>query len=208
MSKKNKKTSDNSPINNYYDLKTDAVERLVNAKNAPRVSEEEIEKYTSRRKFKIPTWLKVTFIKFWFAGAVCYFIMWGLGTVITGLDLMAALAIVLGIVNDIMINNVLRHFAPINGAYDKWMMFPFKKFWTVFLNVIYCAVILFFIIQTYNVINTLLVGDVETAESVAVGVEPILFGLLFLGYDMLFVAIKNALMKVFKDANGKNTKKS
>lgn len=208
MSKKIKK-QETTPIEaNYYDLKTDAIERLLNAKNAPPVSDKEIEKYTSKRKRRVPSWLKVVLIKFWFSGAVCYFVMWGLGLTISGLDLIAALAIVLGLVNDLMINHVLRHFEPFKGAYDKWIMFPFKKFWTVFLNVIYAAVILFFIIQTYTLINTLLVGSAETAETVAVGVEPILFGLLFTGFDILFTTIKNALMKAFKAADEANTHKS
>lgn len=204
MSKKIKK-QDKVPVESeYYDLKTDAIERLVNAKNAPPVSDKEIEKYTSKHKRKFPSWLKVMLIKFWFSGAVCYFVMWGLGLTISGLDLIAALAIVLGLVNDLMVNNVLRHFEPFKGAYDKWMMFPFKKFWTVFLNVIYSSVILFFVIQSYNLINTVLVGSAETAETVAVGVEPILFGLLYTGFDILFVSIKNALMKAFKAANDTN----
>lgn len=201
MSKKEKK-QDNKPVESeYYDLKTDAIERLVNAKNAPPVSDKEIEKYTSKHKRKFPSWLKVVLIKFWFSGAVCYFVMWGLGLTISGLDLIAALAIILGLVTDLMVNNVLRHFEPFTGAYNKWIMFPVKKFWTVFLNVIYAAVVLFFIIQTYTLINTLLVGSPETAETVAVGVEPILFGLLFTGFDMLFVTIKNAVIKAFKTAN-------
>ena len=32
----------------YYNLKTDAVERLVNAENAPEVSEAEINRYRSK----------------------------------------------------------------------------------------------------------------------------------------------------------------
>lgn len=201
MSKKIKKQDRNPVESGYYDLKTDAIERLVNAKNAPPVSDKEIEKYTSKHKRKFPSWLKVVLIKFWFSGAVCYFVMWGLGLTISGLDLIAALAIILGLVNDLMVNNVLRHFEPFTGAYNKWMMFTIKKFWTVFLNVIYASVILFFIIQTYTLINTLLVGSPEAAETVAVGVEPILFGLLFTGFDILFVTIKNALIKAFKAAN-------
>ena len=201
MSKKEKK-QDNKPVESgYYDLKTDAIERLVNAKNAPPVSDKEIEKYTTKHKRHFPSWLKVVLIKFWFSGAVCYFVMWGLGLMISGLDLIAALAIILGLVTDLMANNVLRHFEPFTGAYNKWMMFPVKKFWTVFLNVIYAAVILFFIIQSYTMINIILVGSPETAETVAVGVEPILFGLLFTGFDMLFVTIKNAVIKAFKTAN-------
>ena len=34
----------------YYNLKTDAVERLVNAENAPEVSEAEINRYRSKKK--------------------------------------------------------------------------------------------------------------------------------------------------------------
>lgn len=198
-----KKKKENTPVEaDYYDLKTDAVERLLNAKNAPPVSDREIEKYTSKRKRRIPSWLKAVLLKFWFSGAVCYFVMWGLGLTISGLDLIAALAVVLGLVNDLMVNHALRHFEPYAGAYDKWIMFPIQKFWTVFLNVIYAAVILFFIIQTYTLINVVLVGSVETAESVAMGVEPILFGLLFTGYDVLFVTVKNALVKAFETAKG------
>lgn len=204
MSKKNK---EKAPVEaEYYDLKTDAIERLLNAKNAPPVSDKEIEKYTSKHKRRIPSWLKAVLIKFWFSGAVCYFVMWGLGMTVSGLDLIAVLAVVLGLVNDLMVNHALRHFEPCPGAYNKWMMFPIKKFWTVFLNVLYAAVILFFIIQTYTLINVVLVGDAGTVERVAVGVEPILFGLLFTGYDVLFVTIKNALAKAFETVTDKNAK--
>ncbi len=193
---------------NYYDIKTDAVERLVNAKNAPEVSDKEIEKYTNKKKFHMPSLLKVVLLKFWFAGAVCYFVMWGLGMMISGLDLMVVLAIALGLVNDLMINHVIRHFEAFPGAGDKYMMFTSKKFWTIFLNIIYCSVILFFIVQAYNLVNTLLVGDVSTADTVAVGVEPILFGLLFVGFDTLFIKIKKTFIKIFKDADAKVSNKN
>lgn len=208
MAKNKKKQEKNTPEKqpsaaSYYDLKTDSIEKLVNSKNAPAVSDEEIRKYKSRKGFHIPSWLKIVFIKFWFNGAICYFFLWGLGVYLAGLDLMAALAIGLGVCNDLLVNHSLRHFEPEKGAYDKWMMIPCKKFWTVFLNVLYSAVVLFFIMQFYTVINTILVGPAETAETVAIGVEPVLFGLLYMGFDMLFISIKNGIVKVFKDANAK-----
>lgn len=211
--KKNKQNNQKTPVKSdvrsdsiaeYYDLKTDAVERLINAKDAPPVPDSEIEKYTTKHKRKFPQWLKVVLIKFWFAGAVCYFVMWGLGLMITGLDLIAVLAVALGVVTDLMVNNVLRHFAPFTGANDKWMMFPQKKFWTFFANIVYAIVILFFVIQSYTLINVALVGSPETAETIAVGVEPILFGLLFMGFDVLFVTIKNNVAKAFKNAMDKS----
>lgn len=189
--------------NGYQRVHADAIERLLNAENAPEVPDEEIEKYISKKKHKIPSWFKVLFIKFWFAGAVCYFVMWGLGTVISGLDLMAVLAIMLGMVTDLMVNHALRHFEPFSGAWNKWIMFPQKKFWTFFLNILYASFLLCFIIMTYNGVNTLIVGSADTAESVPIGVEPILFGLLFLGFDMLFLNIRNGLKKVFSEAGKK-----
>ncbi|MBD5128760.1 MAG: hypothetical protein HDT43_02370 [Ruminococcaceae bacterium] len=199
-SNKNKKTETTA---DYYNLKTEAVDKLVNAKDAPEVSEAEIRKYTSKGKFYIPSWLKILFVKFWFSGAICYFFLWGLGLYLQNLDLMVALAIGLGLVTDLMVNHVLHTFEPTPGAYDKWMMVPFRKFWTLFVNIIYAGVLLFCVMQAYNVINTVLVGDVSTAESVAVGVEPLLFGLLYMGFDMLFITIKNTFVKIFRDAEKK-----
>lgn len=204
MARKKKSRQSGKPAaENYYELKIDAVNRLVNAENAPKVSEAEIRKYKSRGNIKIPSWLKIVFVKFWFSGAICYFFLWGLGTYISGLDLMFVLAVGLGIVTDVMVNNLLHYFEPEKGAYDRWMMISVRKFWSIFLNVIYAGVLLYCIIWAYNVINTFLVGDVETAQTVAVPVEPIIFGLLYTGFDMLFITVKNTILKVVRDADAK-----
>lgn len=204
MAKKTKKQQKEKPAaENYYDLKVDAVDRLVNAKSAPKVSEKEIRKYTSKGKFHIPSWLKILFVKFWFSGAICYFFLWGMGLYLAGLDLMVVLAIALGVSTDLMVNHLLHSFEPEKGEYDKWMMIPFRKFWTIFLNVIYAGVLLYCVIQIYAVINTILVGDVNEAETVALGVEPLLFGIFYMAVDMLFVTIKNTLVKIFREANAK-----
>ena len=66
----------------YYKLNVKAVEDLVgaNAENSPKVSEAELRKYRSGPKIKLADWVKAVLIKFWFAGAVCFFFLWGLGT--------------------------------------------------------------------------------------------------------------------------------
>ena len=207
MAKKKRKTEDRSAAD-YYKLKTDAVERLVNAENAPKVSDEEINKYTSKRKFRIHPMVKVTFIKFWFSGAVCYFFLWGLGIYIQGLDLMAALAIGLGAVTDLMANKLLRAIEPEEGAYDRWIMVTVRKFWSIFINVLYSGAVLYCVFRTYYVINTLLGVDPDVgyfeAETM-VGVEPVLFGLLYLAFDMLFITIKNTFIKIIRDAEAKTS---
>ncbi len=204
MSKEQKKQQKEKPsAENYYSLKADAVNRLVNAKSAPEVSYKEINKYTSKGKSHIPSWIKILFVKFWFSGAICYFFLWGLGMYVFGLDLMVALAVGLGMSTDLMVNQLLHYFEPEKGAYDKWMMIPFRKFWTLFLNVIYAGVVLYCVIQIYNIINIILVGNVEEAQTVALGVEPLLFGIFYMGVDMLFVTMKNTMVKIFRDANKK-----
>ena len=190
----------------YYKLKTDAVDRLVHAENAPKVSEAEIKKFTSKGKFSIPGWLKILFIKFWFAGAVCYFFFWGLGVYIQGADLMAVLAIGLGVVTDVLTNKALRHFEPTEREYDKWMMVTVRKFWSLFLNVVYAGLILFCVIKTYYVINVAIgvSANPDSSEKASMlGVEPILFGLFYLGFDMLFITMKNTMVKIIKDAEAK-----
>ncbi len=205
MAKKQNTASENKPIvADYYDLKVDAVDRLVNAKDAPAVSDREIKQYTSSKsKLHIPSWLKIVFVKFWFSGAICYFFLWGLGMYITGLDLMVAIAVGLGLSTDLMVNHLLHYFEPEKGAYDKWMMIPFRKFWTIFLNVIYSGLILFCIVWFYNFVNTLIVGAPAADAPVVLPVEPILFGLLYMGFDMLFILIKNTMVKIVRDASAK-----
>ncbi len=205
-SKNKEQSASTSPlkgVENYYDLKIEAVEKLVNAKDAPEVSDAEIRKYKSGGKFRIPSWLKIIFVKFWFSGAICYFFFWGLGTYLKGLDLMAAVTIGLGVSMDLMVNHLLHSFEPEKGAYDKWMFVRVRKWWSFFLNIIYAGVVLFCVVQTYNVINTLIAGDVSTAKNVPLGVEPILFGVFFMGFDMLFVTLKNTMIKIFRDAEKK-----
>ena len=192
----------------YYKLKIDAVDRLVNAKDAPAVSEAEIKKYTSKKKFNIPTWVKILFVKFWFSGAICYFFLWGLGIYIQGLDLMFALAVGLGVANDLMVNKLLRFLEPYEGDYDKWMMVTVRKFWSIFVNVAYSGLVLYCVFQTYYIINLLLGVDpnVDAAEAEAMlGVEPILFGLLYMGFDMLLIKIKHTFIKIFRDAGASMT---
>ena len=205
MAKKNKQGNrqEEKSAASYYKLKTDAVDRLVDAKNAPKVSKEEIRKYTSGGKLHIPSWLKIIFIKFWFAGAVCYFFLWGLGLYLHGLDLLVVLAIGLGVITDLMTNKLLRYFESTPGANDRWMMVTVRKYWSIFVNVAYSGAVLYCVFQAYYVLNLLLGVDANADASQAeamLGVEPILFGLLYLGFDMLFITIKNTFIKILRDA--------
>lgn len=184
-------------------LHTSAMERLVNAGNAPAVSEAELRKYRSKGKFCLPHWLKVVLLKWWFAGAVCYFFLWGLGIYLHGLDLLAVLAIGLGVTTDLMLNQMLHHFEATEGANRKWMMVAPHGIGSFFLNILYAGGLLFCVFQTYYGMNRGLGVDTDvdmtTAEAM-VGVEPLLFGVLYVGFDLLFLKIRNMFRRIVSDA--------
>ena len=104
---------------NYYDLKTEAVKDLVSALNeevqeeTPSIhkkyirnkNEKQPDPYKLDKLALIPTWIKAFFIKFWVAGAICYFFIWGLGVYITDiLDTLFVTAIATGIIMDLLVN--------------------------------------------------------------------------------------------------------
>ena len=199
MSAKNNKNTHNQSNKSTggYKIKSEAVVRLINAdkKTYPDSKTDPGKQYRSQGFFdRIPSGVKALFIKFWFNGAVCFFIYWGLGMYVRSFwDMSFILAIVLGMVNDLLVNNAFHFFAVTPGSNNKWMMFPKKKFWTFIANILYSFVVLACVIAIYGVINLV----------VFTGVEPILFGLLYMAVDMLFVGMKNLTLKIISDAKEK-----
>lgn len=190
-------------ISDYYKLNTKAVDDLVNAspENAPEVPREELEKYRSKSGIHLPRWLKAVLLKAWFAGAACFFIFWGLGLYLTNmLDMMLVFGIALGLVTDLLVNNILRFFAATPGENDGWMMFPKKGMGAFFLNILYAFILLFCVYCLYQVINTVIVSISGQTDTIPLGVEPILFGLFYMGFDLLFVGIKQLVRRILADA--------
>ena len=191
----------------FYRLHTQAVDDLIhaNAENSPPVPEEELRKYRSGlSKYKASDWVKVLFAKFWFPAAVCYYMVWGLSTYISAtLDLLFVTGIALGIVTDLLTNNLLRYFAETEGANDIWMMFPKKKYWTFPLNILYAWLVLFVVFMLYGLINGLGHALGAAEDAVVLGVEPILFGLFYVIADLLFLGAKHLFIRILSDARRK-----
>lgn len=207
MSEKNKRRREaDKSAAEHYKLKTDAVDRLVNAHNAPEVTETEIKKYTGKRRFSLPESVKAVLLKFWFAGAVCYFFLWGLGIYVHGLDLLVILAIGQGTVTDLLLNRILRSLEHEERENDKWMMITARRFWSLFPNTVYAGVLVFCVFRVYLMLNLLMGVDPNADSSAAqtmLGVEPILFGALYTGFDLFFVGIKNTFASIVRDAKEK-----
>lgn len=194
-----------------YDLKSDAVEKLVGTAtdDKPVYSQEELDRYRSGKKFRIPEPVKILFIKAWFAGAVCFFFLWGLGTYVTAmLDMLFILGVVLGMVTDLLVNHVIRFMEKYPGQNDKWMLFPKKGMMSFFLNVVYGFLLIYCVYSFYNLINSAIVGITGNSETVPLGVEPVLFGVFCMAFDMLFISIKRAFMNIINDAKNAAAKQS
>lgn len=194
--KKNHRKPDVARSTDYYKLKTKAVRDLVeaNEENSPEVSEEELAQYRSGANIKVSDWVKMCFIKWWFPGSVCFFFIWGLGNYVGDqLDLLVATAIALGLVQEMLTNNVIRFVSKTPHGNDRWMMFPSKKYYTFPMNILYAFLLLALVYGLYNIINMILVGISGADNTVPLGVEPILFGLFYMGFDQLLIGVKHIL---------------
>ena len=207
MSKKKQNPSHKERTESYK-LNVDAVDRLVNAKNKeyPKTKVDPGKQYRSKGFIdRIPSPIKALFIKFWFNGAVCFYIFWGLGMIVTDLlDMMVIMAVVLGMVNDLLVNNAFHFFAITPGSNNKWMMFPQKKLWTFFANILYSFVVLSVVYMMYA--SIILAFHIGYNGEIPFGVEPVLFGLFYMLADMLFVGMKNLAIIIINDAKEKAKK--
>lgn len=190
-----------------YDLKKDAVDRLVNAdkKKYEDPKKDPGKQYRSGFLDKIPTWVLALFMKWWFAGAVCFFILWGLATYVQNeMDMIVVMAVVLGMVTDLLVNNAFRFFETYEGQNSKWMMFPKKAYWTFLANIPYAFVVYYVVMYIYNIINVTGNAIAGTENVIYLGVEPIFFGLFYVAVDICFISIKNLFINIVNDAKQKN----
>ena len=219
--KKNKETT----IEDFYDLKTKEMDELVAAlkgeldestaeplttsiaeitgeeiKSSPDSKKAHFDPYKNDKLSKIPVWIKALFIKFWFAGVVCYFIILGLGNWVTdALDQAVLAGIVLGVFTDLFVNPIFTYLESPEKEYNNYMMFPFpfKKYWTFITNAAYYLVVGLVVMQIYGGIN-LLAAKYDGYVSVAVG--PLLYGVFALIVDMAFIGIKDLIVFLVKRA--------
>ena len=182
-----------------YSLKKEAIETLAgaDAQEPEQFSQEELDRYRSKKGLPIPDDIKILLIKVWFPGAVCFFILWGLGLYIGSmLDMLFVLGVVLGMVTDLLTNNVLRFIEKQAGDNRRWIMVNVKGVLGSILNVLYAMVIVVCVYLLYNLINYGISLVTGTVDVVALGVEPILFGVFCTVFDLLFLYIKSLLMRL------------
>ena len=201
--KKPEKEPDRSAAE-YYRLNTKAVDDLVTAdvSNSPKVSRKELDKYRSGPKIHLSDWVKVILVKWWFAGAVCFFFLWGLGTVVPNRENQLIITgLGLGFVTDLLVNKIFRYYEKTPGGNNRWMMVTKKGFISLPLNVIYAFVLLACIVGTYNAMNAVWLAASGQQDTIPVGVGPILFGLFATVWDLIFLGMKQMLKRIISDAD-------
>lgn len=190
---KSKKLDPSVQKEDIYALNTEAVDALVEAQqgNVPQYTEEELKRYQTKSGIHMPRPLLVILMKAWFYGAVCFFILWGLGNVLHITDRIVICGIVIGMVIDLLLNNALRFFESVPGEFQNWIMVNRRGVLGLFLNVAYGLLLMCCVFGIYSLINM-------RPEVFFVGVEPILFGLFTMGFDLLMVGIRNLIVKLIK----------
>lgn len=169
----------------YYGLNEEAINDLVN-------SSEEVD-VVINKKNKIKNLIKLAFIKFWFGGALCYFVLWGLGIYVSNdLDMFVLLAFILAITSDFLLNPIIRYISCEGFKYSKYIFIniSYKKIYSLFFHIIYSFIIVFCIYITYVLLNSFIFSG-------KLGVEPLLFGLIYLVFDSLFVVLKNIFIRIY-----------
>lgn len=228
MAKKKKKNEKETTIEDFYDLKTEEMDELVAALKGDVNEEEakpittniqeitgeqinakpgskkaEFDPYKKDKLSAVPTWIKAIFIKWWFAGLVCFLFIFGLA--LDTLDAAFVCGLALGIVTDVLVNPIFHYFESDRKEYDAYMMFPFpfKKYWTFFTNIIYYLFVMAGVFGCYVGINAMANHFANADIRTYLGVEPLLFGTFAVIVDMIFIGIKDLIVFLVK----KNKKK-
>ncbi len=144
--------------------------------------------YRIDRLAMIPVPVKAILIKFWFAGAVYFFIGMGIASLNTvdQYSLVLILGIVLGMVTDLLVNNIFRFMETDRADFKPYMVFGQKKFYTFFTNILYNIILSVLIAYTYNSVNLLAVRLSWVEEGgVWLTAEPLLYGVFYLVFDFI-----------------------
>ena len=173
----------------YYELKSDAVNELINANvtNTPEVSQKELRKYRRKSLLNMPEGIKYFLLKWWFAGMVCWFFLIGLGSYgIQTLDMILIMGIVTGLLWDLPVNIFIRLKAE-EKDYGRYMMFPKTGVMAGILNAVYGLALVFLTAETYTLVNRMIFASGNT-EMLSAG--PILFGIFTAGWDWILLQCK------------------
>lgn len=172
---------------------------------------------------RIPFPIKSLLFKWWAYGAGVFFIFFGTTNLILGdTELnpttnqaqMYILAILLALFNGIVSDVVVYHFIDLMDDETKmakyFVIFHSKKLYSLFINLVYQIFISYICLVIFD--NTAafwdLILDFDTKLGFHLYIEPVTYGMLLLGIDMLFILIKNLIVKIVKKLKNRKGSKN
>lgn len=144
---------------------------------------------------KIPYWVKAVFIKYWFFGAVCFFVGMGLG--LTGYRYALAAGLISGALTDIACDNILIMMDSDLNESKNYMIYKSKKVWSMIVNIIY-AIAIYFGVAYFCSWIVKLIYDQENWFLSTVFAEPLSQGLVAIVFDMALIGLKDLIVYLVK----------
>ncbi|GAU75741.1 hypothetical protein [Fusibacter sp. 3D3] len=137
----------------------------------------------------IPIPIQVGVSKWWCYAATYYFIGFGMPMLMHSvIDSIFVLGLVLGLVQTFVVNFVVKGICGKEEVFNKYLAIRMTSPFRIVVQVLYSWVLIVLIAMTYQIFNTVLSSMYGYEEGVVVlGVEPVLFGILLLIYDTLFI---------------------
>lgn len=146
---------------------------------------------------KIPYGVKACFLKWWFFGAIYFFIGFGLSTVLNDAALIYIVIIIAnGFVTDFVCDNILILMDSDQGESNTWMMFHSRKLVSTFINLGYSIVLISLGSLAIRGLRDYIFVHIDFLKDF--GGEPITFGLVILMVDLFFILIKNLIVNYVK----------
>lgn len=169
------------------------------------------EKHAGRFLAKISDTTKINAIRWWFAGAVCFFIAWGTDLGNYPLDLMLVIGLVMGIVNIFLLHPMIYSMFDVkkNGKIANKKYYERTVWEGAFLKIseiLKCVLAAICVFLIYVVINVLAVNVLElSSDSVFLAVEPFVYATLYLICYLFLSFLANKIVliyqKLFKKGN-------
>lgn len=140
---------------------------------------------------KIPYWVKAVLIKYWFFGVICFFVLMGLGLVISNpLDRIVVCGLLGGMITDVVTDNILIMIES-SDRESQWFMIykkP-KSVLSLVVNLVYCLVLFF----GCSELMTLIISTYSD-KSIWFLQEPCSQALVLIIVDMAFIGIKDLIL--------------
>lgn len=167
--------------------------------------DEEIDSYRKTSFFeKIPFMVKALLLKWWFYGAIFFFILMGLGTVVSNtIDRALICGLVGGLLLDLVYGNLCLLMDDEEEKTNWVMIYKSKKIWSTLINIAFGLAVFFLTAYTCSAIISLYPGE----KTFWLFQEPISMAIISLAYDEIIVLIKQGIIKLIDNIKLKRIKK-